>query len=162
MKVVIRQKENVEKDDTLFGLLSQHKVFVTYLRILINEKEKRVSFQMTDNPAKWRALPPGRYDGFRMLTRNEIGVTRLSVKYLTPRQVLSHVTPTLGMKLSSRSTEIIDTLGDQGSGYFCLDCGVKHLEGMVLTARKILNLAPQKKFAIIETYLATTGAATVS
>ena len=50
MKVIIKSKELVEKDDSLFGLLSQHKKNISYLRVMINETDKLISLQITDNP----------------------------------------------------------------------------------------------------------------
>jgi hypothetical protein len=151
MKVIIKSKELVEKDDSLFGLLSQHKQNISYLRILINEAEKLISLQITDNPRNWRNLPDDKYSEFKMLKRNEVGVTKLSIKYISPGNIISHFGPTIGVKFPNGKAEIDNQLSEKN--YFTLDCSSKYLESIVLNMRKMINMTPQKKYEIIETYL---------
>lgn len=161
MKFVIKTKEKTEKDDSLFGLLSQHKIHVTYFRIMVNEAEKKASFQISSNPKFWANLPAGKYDAYRMLKRSEIGVTRLSVKYIFPEQLILYFTPTFGIKFPVNKIEIDNSIGAAGKNYFTVDFQIKYLSAIVLALRKLIALAPQKKYEIIETYLLSnpTGAA---
>lgn len=151
MKVIIKSKELVEKDDSLFGLLSQHKKNISYLRIMINETDKLISLQITDNPKNWRNLPPEKYTAFRMLKRNEIGVTKFSIKYISPGNIIAHFGSTIGVKFPNGKAEIDNQLA--AKSYFTLDCSSKYLESIVLNMRKMINMTPQKKYEIIETYL---------
>ncbi|MBP8081808.1 MAG: hypothetical protein KAZ87_01270 [Spirochaetes bacterium] len=151
MKVIIKSKDTVEKDDSLFGLLSQHKKNISYLRIMINEEEKLISLQITDNPKNWLNLPAEKYSGFKMLKRNEIGVTKFSIKYITPGIIIAHFGQTIGVKFPNGKAEIDNQLS--AKSFFTLDCSSKYLESIVLNMRKMINMTPQKKYEIIETYL---------
>ena len=153
MKVVVKTKEKIEKDDSLFGLLLQHKRYVTYLRILVNETEKHMSLQLSDNPRNWNNLPQEKYSTYKMLSRNDIGVIRFSVKYLSPEQVLSFFTPTFGVKFVTNKYVIDNSLSDPKKRYFTLDCQLKYVSPIVECFRKIVALSAQKKYEIIETCL---------
>lgn len=155
MKFVIgKVKEQRETDDTLFGLLSQHKGHHTYVRILVNEKERRISLQFTDNPRHWGNIAGDRYSGYRLLKRSELGVSKLSLKYITPQQVVTHFGPTLGIKLPMKRNEVLNMLDDPDKRYFCLDASMKYLQNIAISVKKIINMTPQKKYELIETYLA--------
>lgn len=159
MKVIIKNKEPLEKDDSLFGLLSQHKAHISYLRIMLNEEDNKLSFQLSDNPARWINLDPQKYAGFRMLKRSEVGVVKFSVKYVSPQNLLSHFTPTFGIKFPTGKAEITNQLENTDKGFFTLDCSSKYLESIVLAMRKIISMTPQKKYEIIETFLSANPAA---
>lgn len=152
---ISRSKLNDEKgmkDDSLFGLLLSYKSYVTYFRILISEEKKRLSVQMTDNPKKWSLISEERFEDFYIMRRIKLGLTRLSVKYLTPEHIVRYMGSMLGIKQANRNIEVVNNLDKDG--YYILVVPLKMLPQVSQNIKKIINLSPQKKYEIIEKCLA--------
>jgi len=148
MQRILGKKDRQKKDDTLFGLLSIYKSFGTYFRLLISEEDKFISVQMTDNPKNWPDLSDERYINARVLRRLEIGCSKLVIKYIKPVHIIKVKGTFLGIKLSAKTTKIIDHLEDKG--YFILETSIKQQKKIIEGVNKILNLSSQKKYEILE------------
>lgn len=136
------------EDDSLFGLLSSYKVFNTYFRIMESQKDGKIAVVLTNNPKKWEMIPKERFSGYRQLRRLEIGVLKLSVKYLSPDHIVKHMGSLLGTKLPSKKVVVTNSIGEEG--YFIIETSVKFKPAMLQSIRKIINLSPQKKYEILE------------
>jgi hypothetical protein len=153
MKITAKKTRDREPDDSLFGLLAAYKVINTYLRVFVNEKKKQITFMMTANP-KFFPHTEGSADleGFRVLKRSELNVTKLSVKYLAPEHILEYTGDTIGLKLTTRNGKIHNRLKDSDK-LFTLETSLSQLPALALTIKKIVALSPQKKYEIIERYM---------
>jgi len=138
-------------DDSLFGLLSSYKPHTAYFRILASTEEKRAVLLITDNPRCWLRLPAERYAAYASVRRQELGATKLSVKYLTAANIVRTFGPTLGVSLPKKKTTVVNEL-DQG-GCFLLEFPIDDLPLVLQAVRKIITLSPQRKYEIIETCL---------
>lgn len=136
------------RDDHLFGLLLPYKSYNTYFRVLVSESEHRVSIQMADNPGKWKLIEKERYEGFRQLRRLELGVPKLSVKYLLPGHLLRIMGPMLDMKIPPDKVFITDRLDEEG--YYSIDIPVKFYQEVEQEIKKLIALSPEKKYEILE------------
>jgi len=92
------------------------------------------------------------YKDFRPLKRIELGVPKISIKYLMPEHLLKSVGPMLGMKLPSNKATIVNNIDNDG--YFILQTSLKYLSEVVQAVRRIVNMTPQKKYEILEKCLA--------
>jgi hypothetical protein len=157
MKVATKKIKERETDDSLFGLLAAYKTYNTYFRVFINEEKKQISFQMTDNPKYFVPVvaedESERDDKFRMLKRSEMNLLKLCVKYLSPNHVLEFSGDSLGVKVTARNVRVANKL-DSGARLFRIDAPVSQLAPLVSSLKKIIMLTPQKKYEIIEKYLA--------
>jgi hypothetical protein len=140
------------EDESLFGLLSLYKAFNTYVRILVSEDEKMLSVQLTDNPANWKNIPENRYEKYRQMSRLDMGIDRLSLKYLTPQYIIRNMGPLLNIKIPPDSAMITDALNE--GGYFILDTSMRYRNKILHGLGKILNMSPHKKLEIIEKCIA--------
>lgn len=156
MKIASKKVREREPDDSLFGLLAAYKAVNTYLRVMVNEKKKQIIFMMTANP-KYFPVIDGNADleGFRMLKRAELNITKLSVKYLAPQHILEYAGDTIGLKLTTRSGRIVNSLRESGK-LFLLETSMSQLSTLAATIKKIVALSPQKKYEIIEKYMVST------
>ena len=150
MKVPFRKirEDGRSEDDSLFGLLSSYKRNVTYFRILVSEMEGSVVLQLTDNPRNWMNIAGEKYTSFREMKRLEMGITKLSVKYLSPEHIIKFLGPLLGMKLPSKKVTIVNNLGKDS--YFILEAPIDSLQLVLQSVKRLINLSPQKKYEIIE------------
>ena len=149
MKSPIKDKKDIKKteDDTLFGLLSMYKVYNTYFRILIDENNN-IALQITDNPKKWPNIKNGRYKGYRMLKKSEIGIIKLFVKYISPVHLIDQLGPLLGVKLQEDEVFIFNNL--ENNGYYSLETKSEYLQYIISAIVKIIDLTPQKKYELLE------------
>lgn len=139
-------------DDSLFGLLSSYKSYNTYISLYVSDKDESILLFITDNPKKWSLLSDERYKDYRPLKRLEIGITKLSIKYLLPEHLIKSIGPMLGMKLPSNRVRVVNNI--DRDGYFILECPRKYLQEVVHNIRRIINMPPQKKYEILEKCLA--------
>ena len=146
------RKKRIKIDESLFGLLSLYKAFNTYIRVLISEGDKKMSLQLTDNPVNWKNIPAEDYKGFRQMTRLEMGVDKLSVKYLNLRYMVKNMGPLLSLKLAPEKVNVINELEEKG--YFLLDTSLQYRKKVLQAVNKILTMSPQKKYEIIEKCIA--------
>jgi hypothetical protein len=140
------------KDEYLFGLLSSHKMNNTYLRVLVSEDEKTISLLVTGNPKNWKNILEDKYKTFRAVRRLDIGYPKLSVKFISPEQLVSTMGPLLNIKVPVEKVVISDML--ESEGYLSIDFPVRYQKKLIAGVNKILGLSPQKKYEIIEKSLA--------
>jgi hypothetical protein len=149
-------KKPVEKkpDDSLFGLLAAYKANNTYFRILINEEKKVVLLSITDNPKYFPVVSGNEtYEGFRLMKRSEMSLIKHSVKYLSPMHIIAFYGDSLGLKITSRTGKITNDL-DNAKRIYHLEAKLSQCPNIVQAVKKIIHLTPQKKYEIIEKYLA--------
>jgi hypothetical protein len=143
-----KKKEPVNRDDSLFGLLASYKQFITYFRLLINEKAELISVQMTANPKNWNAIDAELFAEYRPMRRLELGCSKLSVKYLPPEIIIRVMGPMLGIKVPSEKASVENRLDDKG--YFLLEIPVKYKDNIIEGISRILSFTPQKKYELLE------------
>jgi hypothetical protein len=138
-------------DETLFGLLSSYKLCISYLYLYLSEKEDSVVLFLADNPKRTSVMGDERYAGFRPMKRLEMGVAKLSIKYLQPQHIIKSMGPLLGMKIPSNKVTIVNNIDNEG--YFILETSLRYLDEVLQNVRRIINLNPQKKYEILEKFL---------
>lgn len=154
MKTPLKKSRDPRKadDENLFGLLSSYKSYNTYLNVFTSETGNAVVLFITDNPKRWSLMADEPYKGFRPLKRIELGVPKISIKYLMPEHLLKSLGPMLGMKLPPNKATIVNNI-DNG-GYFILQTSLKYLSEIVQAVSRIVSMTPQKKYEILEKCLA--------
>ena len=157
MKIATKKIKERDPDDSLFGLLTAYKTNSTYVRVLLNEETKKIVFQMTDNPRFFPSTQGEAWEDFRPIKRSEMNVNRLFIKYLSPEHVVDFAGPSLGLKLTPRTGRIQNLLADRSVRCFQLEIPQRLLPALVLSIRRLVSLTPQKKYEIIEKYLANTA-----
>ncbi len=158
MRMTMRKGKEARRpeDDSLFGLLSSYKVFNTYFRVLESPSEDKIVLQITDNPANWLKIPKENYPGFKVLRRLEIGVQKLSVKYLAPDHLIKALGLMLGINLPFKKATVTNNI--DRDGYYILETSLKFKHELLYTLKKIITLSPQKKYEILEKCLSDTSA----
>jgi hypothetical protein len=144
-----------KKDEYLFGLLSSHKMNNTYLKVLVSEDEKKISLLVTGNPGNWKNIPEEKYKNYRAVRRLEIGYPKLSVKFVSPEQLVRTMGPMLNIKVPVEKVVVSDML--ESGGYLSIDFPERYKKKVIAGVNKILGLSPQKKYEIIEKSLAEPG-----
>jgi hypothetical protein len=157
MKIATKKVKERDPDDSLFGLLTAYKANASYVRILVNEKAKKIILYLTDNPKYFPQSDGEEFGGFRLISRSEMNINRLFIKYLSPEHIIDFSGQHLGLKLTPRTGRIHNFLADKGKRYFQLEMSQRMLPSVVLMLRKLVSLTPQKKYEIIEKYLANTA-----
>jgi hypothetical protein len=154
MKSPLNKYRDLKKteDDTLFGLLAPYKGYNTYIRIMVSEEDDRLSVQLADNPGKWRIIDGEKYKKYRMLKRLDLGINKLSVKYILPGHLITIMGSMLETKLQTKKVTIINKIEE--AGYFILETSAQFMPIIIQILRKIVNLTPQKKYEILEKCLA--------
>ena len=145
-----REKGNKSsiKDDSLFGLLSSYKQFNTYVKVLVDEERASAAVVLSDNPRFWKNLPAEEYSSYRNMKRLELGVEKLSIKYILPQHLIKTMGPSAGINLSSDKYELDDSLAEKG--YYIIRVPQKHFVKVLSGVKKMINLSPQKKYEILE------------
>jgi len=145
-------KNKAKLDEDLFGLLSLYKHFNTYIRIVESVEKDLISIQLTDNPGNWNEIDSEKYNEFRMLRRLEIGCNKLLIKYVRPEHLINYMGLVLGIRVPIEKVEIINDLDDKG--YYIIEMSLKYKQKILTRINKIIIMKPQKKYEIIEKYLA--------
>ncbi len=140
------------EDDSLFGLLASYKIFNTYFKLLISPANDRIVLIVAENPKNWDDISKERYKDYVPVRRLEIGTNRLFIKYLTPQHLILYFGSILGSKLPTNKVIIINNLDNDG--YFILETSAKYKPLIFQSIRKLINLSPQKKYEILEKYIA--------
>lgn len=135
------------ENEDFFGLLNVYKSNVTYIRVLESHAEDCISLQITDNPGKWENVDSEKYSSFQILRRLELSAVKLSIKFLTPAQLIEAKGPLLGIRISAKECEIY-TNADKT--LHTIDFPLQYREKVMLGIKNLLNLTPQKKLEIIE------------
>lgn len=138
-------------NDSLFGLLSSYKIYNTYFRVLVSEEQDRIVIQVADNPKNWGNIPADSYRNYRLLSRLDMEINRLSVKYVSPQHLIVFFGSILGSRLPSNKVTIINNLDKDG--YFILETPLKYRQSVIGGLKKLINLPPQKKYEILEKFI---------
>jgi hypothetical protein len=144
----VEKNNDIKEDDTLFGLLSIYKIFNTYFRIWLNEKSDILILEITGNPKKWPKIENDKYKDFRLLKRSDLGMIKLSVKYISPEHLINQLGSLLGLKIPDDEIIISNNLSTEG--FYSIELKSKYLPEIVLTIEKIINLTPTKKYELLE------------
>lgn len=142
------KSDNTVKDDSLFGLLSSYKQFNTYIRVMTDDESGNIAVVLTANPKFWQNLPAEEYSAYRNMKRLEIGVEKLSVKYLLPQHLVKTLGPAAGISLSSDKYILENSLAEKG--YYVIKIHQKYMVKILSGVKKMVNLSPQKKYEILE------------
>ncbi len=142
------KKELEKKDDSLYGLLSLYKQYNTYVRVFVSEENDSVSVWLADNPSRWSSVSQEEYKPYHELRRLEIGVAKLSTKYVSPSHILKVKGPFLGVRIPADRLRIYNRLEDEG--YYIIETSVKYKAKLLQSIKRILNLSPSKKYEILE------------
>lgn len=143
---------NKVEDDSLFGLLASYKIFNTYFKLLISPEKERIVLIAAENPKNWDEISKERYKDYVPVRRLEIGTNRLFIKYLTPQHLILYFGSILGSKLPTNKVIIINNLDNDG--YFILETSSKYKQLIFQSIKKLINLSPQKKYEILEKFIA--------
>ncbi len=136
------------EDETLFGLLSVYKFNITYIRVLESEENDRISVQMTDNPRRWSHFQEEKFRAYHLLSRLEMGVPKLSIKFLNPTQVLLVKGPLLGMRIPHTRCDILQR--EDSGGIHLVETSLLYRDIVLRGVRSLLTMTPHRKFEIIE------------
>ncbi|MBN2158854.1 MAG: hypothetical protein JW807_05620 [Spirochaetes bacterium] len=139
------------KDDSLYGLLSSYKSSYTYVRVLVSEAENAIAVQFADNPKYFNSQARERYKNYRVLRRLEIGIPKMSLKYLVPENLIAVMGPLLEINVPPEKVVIVDSI--KKDGLYTIETSRKYQTKIVQGVRKILNMSPQKRYEILEKYL---------
>jgi hypothetical protein len=82
------------------------------------------------------------------MRRLEIKADKLSLKYLTPKHIVTILGETLGIKVPADKTHFINSIANEG--YYVLELPLRYKQRALMGVRRILNLSPQKKYEILE------------
>lgn len=136
-------------DENLIRQLQVYKSSVAYIRVLESMDKDCISVQLTDNPGSWRNIPRECYEGFKELKRQEIGTVKLSVKFITPEQILAHKGPLLGLRIPAKECSIGPGIPD--TNVYTLDTSLHYRERVLKGVQNIIGMSPHKKMEIIKT-----------
>ena len=139
------------KDDTLFGLLSSYKASHTYLRILESRDDDSIVLQVTGNPGNYSRAGDDAYKGYRILRRLEIGVPKISLKYIAPESLVAVLGPLLELNIPVEKAVIIDRL--KKDGIYSIETSLRYRAKMLQGAKKLLGMSPQKRYELLEKHL---------
>ncbi|OHD65643.1 MAG: hypothetical protein A2176_13450 [Spirochaetes bacterium RBG_13_51_14] len=139
------------KDDSLFGLLSPYKSSYTFVRVLVSPVDDCIIVQLTDNPKNFHAVPQEKFGNFRILRRLEIGVLKLSLKYVVPENLIRVLGPMLVFNILPDRVVITDSLAKDG--IYSIETSLKYKQKMIQGVKKLLNMSPHKRYEIVEKYL---------
>ena len=136
-----------ETNEDYYGLLNAYKSNVTYIRVLESHTADCISVQIANNPGKWEDVDQETYSSFHILRRLEVGATKLSVKFLTPAQLIASKGPLLGIKIPLKECEIT---GNNDHSLHIINVSLQYREKILTGIKNILSLTPQKKLELIE------------
>ena len=136
-----------ETNEDYYGLLNAYKSNVTYIRVLESHTADCISVQITNNPGKWEDVDQETYSSFHILRRLEVGAAKLSVKFLTPAQLIASKGLLLGIKIPLKECEITS---NNDLSLHIINVSLQYREKILTGIKNILSLTPQKKLELIE------------
>ncbi len=139
------------KDDTLFGLLSSYKSSHTYVRILESVTDDSIILQLTDNPGNFNRAQQEKFKAYRILRRLEIGIPKMSLKYLTPTCIVSELGPMVEINIPYEKAVVVDGL--HKDGVYTIETSLKYKTKILQGVKKLLGMSPQKRYELLEKYL---------
>ena len=150
----LQPKEKIKsakpEDDTLFGLLSNYKIYNTYFRVLNNEQSDSIIVQITNNPKKWPKIEGDGYNGYRQLKRSELNIIKLTVKYLLPEHLFGQLGTLIGINIPEDEAAVSSSL--IADGYHSIETKSKYLPNITSAIEKIIEMTPEKKYELLEKY----------
>jgi hypothetical protein len=151
-------KKNIEPifkvNEHLNGLLLKFKESNTYFKICVNQVEKLVRIQMTDNPLNWKNIPDEWMKDFTEVRRIDMNVSKLFTNYISPIHIVDAFGPCLGVSMPLKQITIINNLNDEENNYYFITAPIRFLPDFIQFLNKIINLAPQAKLYYVEKYTA--------
>ena len=81
-----------------------------------------------------------------------MNVQKLSVKYISPVHIIDYYGSAMGLRVTKRVGKIENHFQDEKK-YYHIETSISQCSALVQTVKKIITLAPQKKYEIIEKYL---------
>jgi hypothetical protein len=142
------RKINGIRDDSLYGLLSSYKSNSTYIRVLVSDEKNSIAMLLADNPKKFFAVPAEKFKSYRPLRRLEIGVAKVSLKYVTPENLLAVMGPLMGINIPQEKVDVTHML--QMDGYYIIETSLKFKMRILQGVKKLLNMSPQKRYELLE------------
>lgn len=150
------KKHHTRTDDSLFGLLSNYKIYNTYIRVLVSEEDKRIVIQLTDNPGNWiEDEVRERYRNYHPMRRLELGIYRLFIKYVLPSHLVNVMGPELGIRLSRNRFRVYDELDEKG--IYTIEVPLRYRKRAVEGVVHLVRLTARKKYEILEKSLSRTN-----
>jgi hypothetical protein len=144
------KKLNGNRDDSLYGLLSSYKSNTTYIRVLVSDEKNSIAVLLADNPKKFFTLPDDTFKNYRPLRRLEMGVAKVSLKYVTPENLTVVLGPLLGMNIPQERVDVTSML--KRDGYHIIETSLKFKLKVLQGVKKMINMSPQKKYELLEKF----------
>jgi hypothetical protein len=138
------------KDDSLYGLLSSYKSNYTFIRVLVSGEKQSIVVLLAANPKIFFNMPIETLQSYRPLRRLEIGVPKLSVKYLSPENLIAVLGPLLGFSIAPETSVVINSLDKDG--YYRVETSLRHKTKVLQGVKKLINMSPHKRYEILEKY----------
>jgi hypothetical protein len=138
------------RDDSLYGLLSSYKSNYTYIQVLVSDANHSIIVRLTDNPKNFFSIPPEKYLGYRLLRRLEMGIIKMSLKYLSPQNLIVVLGPLLGINVPPEKVVVTDSI--KKCGYYSIEAPIRYKMRVIQGVKKLVNMSPQKRYEILEKY----------
>lgn len=139
-----------KKDDSLYGLLSPYKSNCTFIRVLISEEKQSIVVLLAGNPKIFFNMPEETFRSYRSLRRLEIGVPKLSIKYLSPENLIAVLGPRLGFNIPPETSVVVNSLNKDG--YYRVETPLRYKMKILQGVKKLINMSPHKRYEILEKY----------
>ena len=147
---ILSKKLNGNRDDSLYGLLSSYKSSTTYIRVLVSDVKNSIAVLMADNPKRFFGVPDDRFKDYRPLRRLEMGISKISLKYVTPENLSVVLGPLLGINIPQERVDVTDML--KRDGYYIIETSLRFRQKVLQGVKKMINMSPQKKYELLEKY----------
>ena len=144
------KKLNGNRDDSLYGLLSSYKSSTTYFRVLVSEEKNSIAVLVAGNPKKFFSVPDDRFKDYRPLRRLEMGIAKISIKYVTPENLSVVLGPLMGINIPQERVDVTDLL--KRDGYYIIETSIRFRQKVLQGVKKMINMSPQKKYELLEKY----------
>ncbi|MBN2858481.1 MAG: hypothetical protein JXN63_08785 [Candidatus Delongbacteria bacterium] len=147
----MEEKSRVSED--LNGLLRFCKPYNTYFKILVSKEKKIIQLCMSGNPLYFRNIESGKFEGFTLLSRNDLNLGKLFINYLEPRHLIYNYGQTLGIHFPLNNVRIENMLDEKTKNYYMLEGPIKFLPDIISRLHDLVEMKPQVKYEIIEKFM---------
>lgn len=144
------QQGRKQRDDSLYGLLSAYKANSCYVRVLESKDGEELVVQIADNPKRFFEASAERYREYRVLSRLDLGVEKMSLKYLNVENIVAVMGPLLDLSIPPESATIIDSM--YSDGIYSIVTTRRYRNKVIHGVRKLLNMSSQKRYELLEKY----------
>ena len=107
--------------------------------------------QLTDNPGNFNRAQQEKFKDYRILRRLEIGIPKMSLKYITPECIVSVLGPMVEINIPYEKVVIVDGL--HKDGIYTIETSLKYKTKILQGVKKLLGMSPQKRYELLEKYL---------